>query len=630
MKTRCLLLRRLSLIAAAVLVAPAYAADHNDPNSINSIFYNLPVSPADLYDLFGWPVDDSDHERVVVALTFAPMPRAGELDPDLLYRICISPGPRTSPNLDEDASLNVVLKYLESVKDKYISLRPGEVRVTVDGGTASISFARFPGGDFAVQLPTDQVNEVKAPDGSVIKVFVGGRDDAFFNDLPGFFRSINYAPQFYKVEHTKGDLREIKIPKTLLELEGNQLFNFDEGNPRFGHDPATKEDWPKDAVTPAPQRFLKDANGNFRFAYTGADAQKGLNVNAVILELPTKYITDNPARDRVMNAWGESWVRKAADKVDTIPDDRPALRGPLWFRQPWLIPLLATLFGLVLFYIGLRVVLRQKSDTGRVPGTGALIASVAGCIIGALLLVAGLYAGSVLSAAAKQKPALTFTPEQLDEQLRRYKLVDTDGLPFADAALNLREDNRQLGASNLWLGPHFLLRLAHLGWGFGPSVDALGLKSSFDHSGSPVSVHKEYSYGDMLDAFRRARKVVFQRLNMPDDSWNKKRLNIPLRRAIEVFIPNVCAIDMDTTGTWPFGRRPEDQVATRFLALFLDMNSQAGGKPVHLETLGDPALWQAAAIEPKNPPNPLQNDKPFLTTFPYLADPWPETYPAAQ
>ena len=113
-------------------------------------------------------------------------------------------------------------------------------------------------------------------------------------------------------------------------------------------------------------------------------------------------------------------------------------------------------------------------------------------------------------------------------------------------------------------------------------------------------------------------------------AWNerarKKGLEIPLRRPIEIFIPNVCAIDMDTTGTWPFGRRPEDQVATRFLSLFLDMSTQAGGKQVNVDTLGDPGLWESVKIEPKTPPNPLKNDKPFLPSFPYLADPWPENY----
>ena len=96
---------------------------------------------------------------------------------------------------------------------------------------------------------------------------------------------------------------------------------------------------------------------------------------------------------------------------------------------------------------------------------------------------------------------------------------------------------------------------------------------------------------------------------MPDDSWNPTGADIPLRRPFEIFVPNVCAIDMDTTGTWPFGRRLEDQVATRFLSLFLDMEAKLNGRPYHLESLNDQALWDAAPIVPKTPPNPLRNDK---------------------
>ena len=63
-------------------------------------------------------------------------------------------------------------------------------------------------------------------------------------------------------------------------------------------------------------------------------------------------------------------------------------------------------------------------------------------------------------------------------------------------------------------------------------------------------------------------------------------------------------------------------MATRFLSLFLDMSPDANGQKYNIETLSDQALWDVAPIEPKTPPNPLKNDKPFLDQFPYLADPW--------
>ena len=109
---------------------------------------------------------------------------------------------------------------------------------------------------------------------------------------------------------------------------------------------------------------------------------------------------------------------------------------------------------------------------------------------------------------------------------------------------------------------------------------------------------------------------------MPDDSWNRKGLQIPLRRPLDIFIPNVNSIDLDTTGIWPFGRRLEDQVAICFLLMFLDMSASLNGKRYHVELLNDPALWDSAPIEPKTPPNPLKNDKEFLRDFPYLAEPW--------
>jgi len=275
-------------------------ADHNDPNAVNSIFSDIDVSAADLYDIFGFPSrDTSGGEKVVIALTFAAVPHTGVLDPDMLYRILIASDRRYVRPAAQDASLEGFLAYLEAVKDKYLSvLTPSEVRVTVDrNNRAHIRFINFPGGSFSAAIAANQSATLQSPGGQSIKVFVGGRDDAFFNDLPGFFRSINYAPQFYHVPHTMPDLRELKIPKTFLELEGNDLFNYDPSQPEWGH--GAKRELPPGPLTWNGNRFKKDANGNFRFVYSGKDARAGQNCNAIILELPLAFLTGTPDEHRV-------------------------------------------------------------------------------------------------------------------------------------------------------------------------------------------------------------------------------------------------------------------------------------------------------------------------------------------
>lgn len=538
----------LAVVAAAALAAPpAGAADHNDPNAVNSIFADVDLSAADLYDLFGWPADDrSDGDRVVLALTFAPVPAGGVFDTDVLYRIRIDPDPRVGRPLggEDEHSLPALLRYADAVKKRFGVAGGMEVRVTVDDDDrAHVDFIGFPGGDFAEVLATNQVHAVTSPQGHRIDLYLGARDDAFFNDLPGFFRSINYAPQFYEVPHAWADRRELPIPKTLLELEGNDLFNFDPAFPDHGQ--GMKKDLPPGPYTWDGDDYKRDADGDFRFVYSGRDAQAGIDVNAIVIEMPLAFLTANPQRDRLVNAWGESWVLRAASKVEHVDDDDMSGLGS-WFSR---------VFG--------------RTD-------------------------------------------------RYEAQLRRYKRVDTDGQAFSDAALSERWDSRQLGARNIELARHFVQRFGHLGWGFAPSVAALGLGTCFDHDDAEVPVHRTYALATA--AFPRVKGCFFQELNMPDDSWNPRGLDIPLRRPFEIFIPNVNSIDMDTTGTWPFGRRPEDQVATRFLSIFLDHAGGCGG-PCDLETLGRQELWDAAPIKPKTPPNPLANDKPFLDSFPYLAEP---------
>jgi len=64
-----------------------------------------------------------------------------------------------------------------------------------------------------------------------------------------------------------------------------------------------------------------------------------------------------------------------------------------------------------------------------------------------------------------EHPLVLLDAFKLDEELKKYKLVDTDGQPFADAALSEREDNRNSAPITSGSRRHFIKRLAHLGWG---------------------------------------------------------------------------------------------------------------------------------------------------------------------
>ncbi len=241
-------------------------ADHNDPNAVNSAFSDVDVSAADLYDLFGFPsADTAGGEKVAIALTMATVPNTGVFDSDMLYRVQMSAAPRATlaPGTRRgEPGRNAAGKCFCAVKDKYLgNFHAAEIRVTVDAAhQAHLAFLRFPGGDFKITIPTNQVQTIQTPNGHSIQAYIGGREEAFFNDLPGFFRSINYAPQFYHVPHTMTEARELQIPKTLLELEGNDLFNFDPATPQWGK--TTKKDLPPGPWTWKGDKFKKDANGN--------------------------------------------------------------------------------------------------------------------------------------------------------------------------------------------------------------------------------------------------------------------------------------------------------------------------------------------------------------------------------
>ena len=134
-------------------------ADHNDPNAVNSIFSDIDVSAADLYDIFGFPSADTDGgEKVVIALTFASVPEPGVLDQDMLYRIQIAAEPRVVFPDSHDHSLENLLKYFDALKDKFLGPSfASEIRVTIDqSNRATIRFINFPGGSFSITIDVDK------------------------------------------------------------------------------------------------------------------------------------------------------------------------------------------------------------------------------------------------------------------------------------------------------------------------------------------------------------------------------------------------------------------------------------------------------------------------------------------
>ena len=128
------------------------------------------------------------------------------------------------------------------------------------------------------------------------------------------------------------EARELKIPKTLLELEGNTLFNFNPAIPLHGQ--GVKLDLPPGPLAWNGNKYDKDANGNYRFVYSGKDAQAGRNVNAIILEIPAggahQVAGHRPHRQRLGRELGAEGVEQGRDD----PRRPPAREAAVLPRAP--------------------------------------------------------------------------------------------------------------------------------------------------------------------------------------------------------------------------------------------------------------------------------------------------------
>ena len=289
------------------------------------------------------------------------------------------------------------------------------------------------------------------------------------------------------------------------------------------------------------------------------------------------------------------------------------LPGYRFLEQAWAIGALLIAAGVIWIILGIVRWSRRR------PVTSWIGRPAVGLVLGGVLVVGGLVLGALHELRPGQSAEIARA--SMPDELRQYKLVDTDGQPFADAALNQREDARQVGAFNVVLGTSFVTASPISGGG---SLRRSARSAS--RRRSTTTTRRYRCTAPMTHPwlpFRACAACCFSRCACRTTRGTRAGSNIPLKRAFEVFVPNVCAIDMDTTGTWPFGRRLEDQVATRFLSVFLDMEAEFNGQKYNIETLQNQAALDTLPLEPKTPPNPLKNDKDFLPRFPYLADPWP-------
>ena len=291
--------------------------------------------------------------------------------------------------------------------------------MTVDDVAArrTVALHRLPGRRLHEhgRRPTRSPRSGRRP-GAEITAFLGGRDDAFFNDLPGFFRSINYAPQFYDVPHARQDVRELPIPKTLLELEGNTLFNYDPAIPRAR---------PRREAGPA--RRPADLGG--RQLRQGRRRQ--LPVRLQRRGRPGRAATSTRSSSRCRSPSSPSTRRRTGSSTS-----------------------------------GARAgCARRRRRSRRSPTTRS-----------------GRRTRSRCCAAAR-----------LDDELRRYKLVDTVASRSpTPASASGRTTGSSARTTSGWR------RRSSGGWPTSAGASArrstaLGLASVFDHDDSPVSVHKTYA-----------------------------------------------------------------------------------------------------------------------------------------
>jgi hypothetical protein len=175
--------------------------------------------------------------------------------------------------------------------------------------------------------------------------------------------------------------------------------------------------------------------------------------------------------------------------------------------------------------------------------------------------------------------------------------VDVLGTPFADTVLSEFSAAKNIGPNNLMLQDDFVQRFAHLAETHAADLESMGFESCFSYDVErkrDVTEYRKYQSGlnsvlpEAIDGavehfvmdLMHSLPCFLQVIKLSDQKWRTSRtppdLQPPL--VISLFFPNVMAVYLDTTGTWPFGQRLTDPMPGRFGALFLDMGGDCSGK----------------------------------------------------
>jgi hypothetical protein len=344
--------------AAALTSRPAAATDHNEPDLLSGFFNDRDGSGADIYGVTAYPSADHRFLNFAFTLApvpetgrfdpnsvqriyFMPATRHAIFDADLAKLKQLREGilvELTTHGITKKWRSDVI-EYIDTFADKVLdpvraAITPAirqalatdqmppdqrlfpEIRLQYsrDGGWARVVLRNFadgaPGTDKlqrlsdnevfvdlkssgdAAEPPPDSVLETGGADG--LKVFVGGRDDDFYADIGGFFRSINWL----------GAVSTYVDPKD----QGNFVWNS--GSASWTDSTARKE------TNDVPKRLVD--RGRKVGMYNGHDWRIGNNVNAVVMQIPMTMFALAKDQDQ-LRIWAESFLVDEAFKRINCP-----------------------------------------------------------------------------------------------------------------------------------------------------------------------------------------------------------------------------------------------------------------------------------------------------------------------